>query len=264
MCRTPRSAAASSPGAPRSKRAEPAGGREQARGLQLAAQQVALAPIDVVPVGVVALGQLARGPAPGTRRTAPHLVVRRRSRRAARTRARTAKSPVASRRLAAAASRTRSARPRRSGARVDDVVVDERRHVDQLDGGRGAHRARRPRSHPPQMNTSSGRRRLPPAASVSAAASAEQRAVAGGDLLEQALGAFHQRAGIRVARRAATDLVAPRSIRRRDGRHGAGVDRDDAAGEERVADVAQAGRVHQLRRARAPAGSAAPTPAGSV
>ena len=64
--------------------------------------------------------------------------------------------------------------------------MDEGRHVDQLDRGRGAHR-RAPPSGPAQSRTSSGRSRLPPAARVALGVGAEQLAVAGDLLAQQVL-----------------------------------------------------------------------------
>ena len=65
---------------------------------------------------------------------------------------------------------------------VEDVVVDEGRHVDELDRGRGADRGLGPASGPAQSRTSIGRSRLPPAASVAAGLLGEPLAVAADEL----------------------------------------------------------------------------------
>ena len=131
----------------------------------------------------------------------------------------------------------RAAAPQRRG--VEDVVVDERRHVDELDRGRGADRAVagvRPGAeqdeHRPQA-LAAGRERRRGLAREAVSPSRD-------DLAEARLDRGHARGSQR--RRGVDDA----GDRRRDvgAGHGrdAGVDRDDPAGEHRAADPLEAGR----------------------
>ena len=118
--------------------------------------------------GVAALGELALGEADRGAGEQRNLALA-----ASSSPASSAKARENSRSPTAVAVRARPVRDHRRPAaaqrgRVEDVVVDERRHVDELDRGRGAHRRRRRPRRPAQTRTSIGRRRLPPAASVAA------------------------------------------------------------------------------------------------
>ena len=77
--------------------------------------------------------------------------------------------------------------------RVEDVVVDQGRHVDELDRDRGADRRGRAASAPAQSRTSSGRRRLPPAWQRRRRVLAEHRAVAAGEIAQPRLDVAHPR-----------------------------------------------------------------------
>ena len=113
-----------------------AGGFEETRGLQRAAPQVALLTERGV-VGVPALRELPerqrdRRRASSTTSSSPSVSAparRRRGRRAGR-------RPPTARSRPDACDHGRPAAPQRRA--VEDVVVDQRRHVDQLDGGGGA------------------------------------------------------------------------------------------------------------------------------
>ena len=123
--------------------------------------------------------------------------------------------------------------------------------------GRGADDARRRPASPAARKTSSGRSRLPPAAIVAPGVLGERRAVAGRELGQAFLDARQQRRHVRRRRRGST------SVTRAGHGHASGlrpdVDRDDAAGGEDPADVAQAGARHAPRPGPPAAGSAAPS-----
>ena len=131
---------------------------------------------------------------------------------------------------------------------VEDVVVDQGRHVDQLDRG-GAADLRLPPGSPAQSRASIGRSRLPPASSV-ASASAPSGPAVDGLPAEEFLDLPEP------GRQPAAGRVEHRRHRRRNCRGAASlanaaVDRDDPSGEDRVADLAEAGGVHLRRQARA-------------
>ena len=212
------------------------------------------------PVGIVALRELARGQRQAGIGRAPAPGARRRSRRAAQNARENTKSPVA---VAAARppGREHRGRPAAQGGTVDDVVVDQRRHVDQLDRGGGAHRAPRPRSPPAHSRTSSGRRRLPPAASVPAAASASTSPWPARDLLETTLGAFHQRGHPRPRRAARRRRPRSRACGRRHARRNGSRRCRPARITYRTS--RRPARVHQLRELVARAESGAPSWAGT-
>ena len=168
---------------------------EQPRGLQLAAVQVALLGDPACPTR----------PRAGAARPRP-------ARRTARDSTRTSSaSPLAASSenarakrwspVTIAASRPALAqtvgRPRRSARRVEHVVVDERRGVDELDrrGGADQPRPRRPRPRPAASRTSSGRRRLPPAAIVALGPAGDRVAGGGRDLAQPLLDARRAGAG---------------------------------------------------------------------
>ena len=180
----------------RRQRPEPAGGLEQRRRLQLAAAQVALDG-DMRGVGVLALQQLALGERRAGVRERPQLggvVVAGELGEGPR------EQQVAGgdRGLAARPRRRPWGGPRRSCGAVDQVVVDERRRVHELDGDRGAHQALlalRRGAGPPAASaastTSSGRRRLPPAVDGRVGDAPPAASRLRGHALEVALGARH-------------------------------------------------------------------------
>ena len=164
---------AASPAVPsdRHQRAEPAGGLEQRRGLQSAALEIAL-DRDVRRVRVLALQQLAggerrarvgEGAAAARGPVAGQLGKRAREEQVA----------CGDRRLTSRFGRHRGP-PAAQLSAVDQVVVDERGRVHELDGHSGAHQALLALGVPPPgppadsaaSTTSSGRSRLPPAAIV--------------------------------------------------------------------------------------------------
>ena len=210
--RTPRAPRPRAAGARPRQRAQPAGGREQARGLQPAAQHVALL-VDVVAGrrrgAARARPRASARHASASTRTWSLVVVRGQQRERAREqRSRRWRSPSARPRVGEHGRRGRAAgrrgRPRRRGPA--SPCGPARRPPRRAP-------ARRPRSPPAHRKTSSGRRRLPPAASVPAAASAQHLAVAGRDLLEQALGPFRsaRASGPRRAAPTSSDGAHPRS-----------------------------------------------------
>ena len=163
------------------ERPELARGLEQARRLEVAAGEVALARRRRVP-RVGALHQLALGERRGGGGQHPDLVgaavggelgERAREQQVAGGGRHRAAGDGDDGRAAAAQVRA-----------VEDVVVDERGRVDELDGDRGAQQAGPTPSAggPAATNTSSGRRRLPPAEIVAPGVLAEHRPVRGGDL----------------------------------------------------------------------------------
>ena len=208
---SPRAPAASA--APESRAPRRAGGSEQVGGLALAAAHVgADADADVVRLGPLQHLALADRP------TAVALRRRRRRRRP---------RPPAPRRRAPAGSCRRRRRPRtpycvRDGraaapqlGAVEDVVVHERRHVQQLDRGRRRAAPARPRrtSARAQSSVSSGRTRLPPAARVARQASPSWPGVLGRHGRQALLDA--------VAGRARTRASAPSRPRSEGGTSGA-------------------------------------------
>ncbi len=176
----------------RRERPQPAGRLEQRRRLELAAAQVTLDG-DVRRAGVLSLEQLPSASAELASARAPAAGLRPRCGRARRRPARTAGHRSPRRRCDGRCSDDRRAPPSQLRA-VDQIVMDKRRRVDQLDcHGRSqqalfaVRRGAGPPADSAASTTSSGRRRLPPAATVALAAR-QRRARVCRDALQVLLG----------------------------------------------------------------------------
>ena len=142
---------------------------------------------------------------------------------------------------------------------VEDVVVDERRRVHELDRDGGAHeRARRGASAPAASSTSSGRSRLPPAAIVAAGVLGRAPAPCAAGRSRPA------RSSTRASSARARAGPPASTIRRRTGSAAGAlslgpssrVEGDDPAGRQDPADVAQPGARHARRQPLGRRGSA--------
>ena len=135
---------------------------------------------------------------------------------------------------------------------VEDVVVDQGRHVDQLDRGRGPHRRLAARLAGAER-TSIGRSRLPPASSVAAASTASASpwpatAAGGADPRPRA-----SRAGSQGLEASSTAVTGGGTAERRVTRQGqAAVDRNDAACEDRVRICSSPAAIHHRRQPGGP------------
>ena len=210
------------------------------RGLQAAALEVALLG-DRGVEGVVALGQLAAGERGRGLRQQRHGALVAGLRRAARRRARRAGRRWRSR------GRGRRSR-RRSAGRGAAARRRARRRGPESPCGPARSRWRRaPRppspSDPAQSRTSSGRSRLPPAARVVAASAAS---VSPWPALcsRSSVSTSPSRPGSQRLEASRTAVTGGGTADGRRHARRAAVDRDDPAGEDRVADALQAGGVH--------------------
>ena len=231
-----------------------AGRLEQPRGLEVAALEVALARDRGVP-RVGTLHQLARRER--RRRVREHLHV---LRDAARPRARRRPARTAGRRppspSGARTTRTRSRRPRRSGAASSTSSWTS--VAEWTSSTATAPRSRRSASAssvggPAARKTSSGRRRLPPAAIVALAGPASTSPWPRGQLLQARLEAVHQRRDVRSG---GVDDGENRLRRGHYDGHPPVVHGDDAAGGQHPAHVDEAG-VRQTPGQRLRVGEAA-------
>ena len=244
--------------APRSSRPDQAGALEQRRGLQPAALEVALLG-DRGVEGVVALGELAAGERDrgvGEQLDRARVAVPRRAAAKAREKSR---SPAATARSRPEVAAT-VGWPRRSGA-ASRTSSWTRVAMWTSSIAVAARTAASPPSAPAQSRTSSGRSRLPPAASV-AAASPPSSSPWPATCSRSSSSTSPSRAGSQRLEASRTAVTGGGTAERPGHPADAAVDRDDPAGEDRVADPLEAGARPSSPPGRAGRGSCAPTPAG--
>ena len=251
--RTPPSSATRAPAAPARRARTPprTGARSSARSAAGSARR------SIVGVPRVrALQQLARGRAPSRRARATRTASARPSAASSAKARENSRSPVAVAMSRARRRRRPSGAPRRRPARVEHVVVDERRAVHELDRGARRGRARRAASSPaarPRAARAAGaaacrRRRSSRRRARASTAPWPAAQLAPGAPRRAPAGRARARPPARDRRSAVSGVAGSRLAPR--------VERDDAARGEDVADVVEARGVHAAARARAGRGSA--------